>query len=71
MDLSIILPHFNQRESLPELITRIRDMAAGQGYSYEVLLIDDGSTDGSWDVVRELAAADSTVHGISFRRNYG
>ena len=71
MDLSIIVPLFNERESLPELITRIRDMAAGQGYSYEVLLIDDGSTDGSWDVVRELAAADSTVHGISFRRNYG
>ena len=71
MDLSIIVPLFNERESLPELITRIRDMAAGQGYSYEVLLIDDGSTDGSWDVVRELAAADSTIHGISFRRNYG
>ena len=52
MDLSIIVPLFNERESLPELITRIRDMAAGQGYSYEVLLIDDGSTDGSWDVVR-------------------
>ena len=71
MDISIIVPLFNERESLSELVSWIRRVMTAHGFSYEVLLVDDGSTDGSWETVRKLAADDPAVHGISFRRNYG
>lgn len=71
MDLSIIVPLYNEAESLPELSSWIAGVMAENSYSYEVLLIDDGSSDASWDVVKGLSAADPHVHGISFRRNYG
>ena len=71
MDISVIIPAFNERESLPELSAWIARVMQENGYSYEVLIVDDGSTDGSWDTVRELAGADPHVHGLRFLRNYG
>ena len=71
MDVSVVIPLFNERESLPELKSRIDKVMSEEGLSYEILMIDDGSTDGSWDCIRELAAADARVKGILFRRNYG
>ena len=71
MDISVVIPLFNEAESLPELSEWIRRVMDGNSFSYEVLMIDDGSNDGSWDVVRGLSAADPHIHGISFRRNYG
>ena len=71
MDISVIIPAFNERESLPELSAWIARVMQEHGYSYEVIFIDDGSTDGTWQAVQELAAADPHVHGICFRRNYG
>ncbi len=70
-DVSIIIPLFNEEESLPELTDRIGKVMAAEGLSYEVLMVDDGSTDSSWEVIRRLAAADSRIKGLSFRRNYG
>ena len=70
-DLSIIVPLFNEVESLPELLAWIRSVMNANGYSYEVIFVDDGSTDGSWNKIQELAEGDERVKGISFRRNYG
>jgi glycosyltransferase involved in cell wall biosynthesis len=71
MDISVIIPLFNEAESLPELSAWIKRVMDANGYSYEILMVDDGSTDGSWDVITGLGAADPAVHGIRFRRNYG
>ena len=71
MDLSVIIPAFNECESLPELSAWIARMAREQDYDYEVWFIDDGSTDGTWDAVKAFSAADPHVHGLRFRRNYG
>lgn len=71
MDISIIVPAFNEKESLPELTSWIRDVMSRNGFSYEVIIVDDGSKDGSWDTIKELSAKDSSIHGICFRRNYG
>ena len=71
MDISVIIPAFNERESLPELSAWIARVMQENGYSYEVLIVDDGSTDGSWETIRELAGADPHVHGLRFLRNYG
>ncbi len=71
MDISVVIPLFNERESLPELSAWIARVLEAEGLQYEVIMVDDGSTDGSWDTVRELSAADSRIHGIRFRRNYG
>ncbi len=71
LDLSIIIPFLNEKESLPELIAWIHRTLDGKGWKYEIIMVDDGSKDGSWDTVKELAAADSSIHGIRFRRNYG
>lgn len=70
-DLSIIVPLFNEKESLPELTEWIHRAVTGAGLSYELFLIDDGSTDGSWDTVMEIADGKDYIHGIRFRRNYG
>ena len=70
-DVSIIIPLFNEEESLPELIERIGKVMAEQNLSYEVLMVDDGSTDSSWNVIEKLAAGESHIRGLSFRRNYG
>ena len=71
LDLTIIIPLFNEAESLPELVRWINRTLDGRGWEYEIIMVDDGSTDGSWKVVRELAEADGRIHGIRFRRNYG
>lgn len=71
MDISLVIPLYNEEESLPELtewITRVMD---ANGFSYEILFINDGSTDGSWKVIEELSAKDAHVKGVKFRRNYG
>ena len=71
MDISVVIPFFNEAESLPELSAWIERVMKENGFSYEVLMVDDGSTDGSWDIVKGLSAANPAIHGISFRRNYG
>lgn len=71
MDISVIIPLYNEAESLPELNAWIARVMKENSFSYEVLMVDDGSTDGSWDVIKGLSAADPAVHGICFRRNYG
>jgi len=70
-DISIIIPLFNEEESLPELTAWIGRVAADQGWSYEIIMVDDGSTDRSWSVIRSLAESDTHISGIRFRRNYG
>ncbi len=69
-DISIVISLFNEEESLGELVGRIREVARTQGWTYEIIMIDDGSTDGSWERVRELSAG-GDIRGISFGRNYG
>ncbi len=71
MELSIVIPLLNEHESLPHLVGQLRTVLGGMGRTYEIILVDDGSNDGSWDVVRELSAADARVKGIRFGRNYG
>ena len=71
MDISVIIPFLNEAESLPELSAWIERVMQENGFSYEILMIDDGSTDGSWDIVKGLSAGNPAIHGISFRRNYG
>ena len=71
MDISVIVPLYNESESLPELAAWIRRVMEANGWSYEILMVDDGSIDGSWNTVLSLAKENPTIHGISFRRNYG
>lgn len=71
MDISIVIPLFNEVESLPELTDWIRNVLQKQQLSYEIILIDDGSNDGSWQKIEELKATHSAIKGIKFRRNYG
>ena len=71
MDISIVVPLFNEEESLPELIFRIEKVMDENKFSYEILLVDDGSTDNSWDVVEKLQLENKNIKGIKFRRNYG
>ena len=71
MDISVIVPLYNEKESLPELAAWIRRVMEVNGYSYEILMVDDGSTDGSWDTILSLSEENPAIHGISFRRNYG
>ncbi len=70
-DISIVIPLFNEEESLPELHQWIVRVMQANNYSYEVIFVDDGSKDNSWDVVEDLKAKDDNVIGIKFRRNYG
>jgi len=71
MDISIIVPLFNEAESLPELYSWIDRVMKENSFSYEVLFINDGSTDNSWQIIEDLQKAHDNVHGIKFRRNYG
>ncbi len=71
LDLSIIVPLFNEAESLPELHAWIKRVVEAQGLSYEIIFVNDGSTDNSWQVIKELSEAFPEVKGIRFRRNYG
>jgi len=71
MDISVVIPLYNEEESLPELHHWIRRVMEEQGYSYEIIFVDDGSTDGSWEVIRQLRSESDKVKAIKFRRNYG
>ena len=71
MDLSIIISLYNEEESLRELVGWIETVMNREGYSYEVIMVDDGSTDRSWSIVKELSEKNPSIRGISFRRNYG
>lgn len=71
VDISVIVPLFNEAESLPELAQWIERVMAENKFTYEVIFVNDGSTDSSWDVIEQLAAKNPALHGISFRRNYG
>lgn len=71
MDISLVVPLFNEEESLPELVAWIKKVMDANGYSYEIILVDDGSSDDSWKVVRTLQAENPNIRGLKFRRNYG
>lgn len=73
MDISVVIPLYNEAESLPKLYDWLCRVMAEHRYSYEIIFVNDGSTDDSWKVIKELRdkATAETVHGICFRRNYG
>ena len=71
LQLSICIPLFNEAESLPELHAWITRVMMANAYTYEIIFVDDGSTDNSWGIVAKLANNDTSVKGIKFRRNYG
>ena len=70
-ELSIVISLYNEDESIRELVSWIESVMTKNGYSYEVIMVDDGSTDGSWKIIKELSEANPAIRGISFRRNYG
>ena len=71
MNISLVIPLYNEAESLPELCTWIKRVMDDHAYSYEIILIDDGSNDGSWEVIESLKKENAAISGIQFRRNYG
>ena len=71
MDISIVVPLYNEEESLTELYNWIVKVAKANNLSYEIIFVNDGSTDNSWKVIENLGKDDPCVHGIKFRRNYG
>lgn len=71
MDISIVVPLYNEAESLPELTTWITRVMLAHHFSYEIILVDDGSNDSSWKVIEQLSTNDKHIRGIKFRRNYG
>ena len=71
MDISVVVPLYNEAESLPELAAWIERVMNEHGYTYEVLMINDGSTDESWQVIEQLHEQNPCIKGVSFRRNYG
>lgn len=71
MDITVIVPLYNEAESLPELEKWIERVMKENGFTYEILFINDGSIDNSWDVIRELSEKNPSVKGVCFRRNYG
>ena len=71
MDISVVIPLYNEEESIAELYSWIARTMKANNFTYEVIFISDGSTDRSWPIITELAANDNHIHGIKFRRNYG
>lgn len=71
MDLSLVIPLLNEKESLEELTEWISKVCRDNGYTFEIILVDDGSTDGSWDEILRLQKLNESVRGLKFRRNYG
>ena len=71
MDISLVIPLYNEDESIKELYDWIVRVAKNNSLTYEIIFVNDGSTDNSWKVIEELSEKDTNVHGIKFRRNYG
>lgn len=71
MDISIIIPLYNEAESLPELTAWIERVMNDNKFSYEIILVNDGSSDNSWEVIKQLAEKNPCIHAVSFSRNYG
>ena len=71
IQISVVVPLYNEEESLPELTDWIRKVMIANNFSYEVILVDDGSTDDSWKIVEMLSTANPYIKGIRFKRNYG
>ncbi len=71
MDISVVIPLLNEEESLPELSAWIEEVMQENGFTYEIIFVDDGSTDDSWQVITQLSANNENVKGIKFQRNYG
>lgn len=71
MDISVVVPLYNEVDSLPELTVWIDHVMHDHNFSYEVILVDDGSTDGSWELIEQLSSQNPAIKGIKFRRNYG
>ncbi len=71
MDITVVIPLYNEEESLPELFAWIERVMNEKGFSYEVIFVNDGSTDHSWEVIQRLSQQSEHVKGIKFRRNYG
>ena len=71
MDISIVIPLYNEAESLPELYDRIEKVMQEEGFSYEVIFVDDGSTDNSWEVIKKLKDNHPEIKALCFRKNYG
>ena len=71
MDISVIVPLYNEDESIGELVSWIENVMNTNNFSYEIIMIDDGSKDNSWEVIEKLSGINSSVKGIKFRRNYG
>ncbi len=71
MDISVIVPVYNEDESLPELREWITRVMNDNNFSYEVIMVDDGSTDTSWEIIEQMSATDNHIKGVKFRRNYG
>ena len=71
MNISVVIPLLNEKESLRELTDSILDVMESYNFSYEIIFIDDGSSDKSWDIIEELSSKSNTIKGIKFHRNYG
>ena len=71
MDISVVIPLYNEAESLPELTSWIERVMKDNSFSYEIIFVNDGSTDESWEVINNLATQNPNIHGVSFSRNYG
>jgi glycosyltransferase involved in cell wall biosynthesis len=71
LDISLVIPLYNEAESLPELHDWIVRIMQKNGYSYEIIFVDDGSKDGSWEIIQKLKQKNTNVKGVKFRRNYG
>lgn len=71
MDISVVIPLYNEQGSLPELSSWIERVMKENSFSYEIIMVDDGSTDSSWEEIRALSKTNTAIRGIQFRRNYG
>lgn len=71
MDISVIVPLYNEEESLPHLVSWIERVMRENGFTYEIIMVDDGSNDKSWQVIEELSSSNRNIRGVKFRRNYG
>jgi len=71
LDLSIVIPIYNEEENLPILYEKLKAVLDNLGKSYEIIFVNDGSTDRSWEIIKELAEKDPHVVGVNFRKNFG